>query len=853
MDECSAYGAVTEYCPCTYRYASVRLLDSPYHMDKIYDYRIPDSCRRGIRKGSFVILPYGNGNRRIIGIVIGFSDRASCDESRVKMLDGLASERLSLDENTISLCDFMKKRYLCTFGDAVKLMISPGTLGKLRESYYATPEGMEADVKDCEVAHFEMLSFIRSRTSVTKDELNLAFPRQSKQSIDALIEKGFIVRSLDVGERKDSVEVLVSLDGEVDVDRAYAIVDGRDPSIRLRGDNQKQVLIYLAENGESEISQLCENTGASRSTVKGLIDRNILSRRERVVRHDLLFLSAEKEGIGKKEKKERVLSDIQEEAYRRLEGLYASHKAAVSLLFGVTGSGKTSVMLKMISRVLEDGKQVILLVPEIALTPQTFSIFYAEYGDRIAVVHSGLSQRERYDAYMRIKSGEASVIIGTRSAVFSPVRDLGMIIIDEEHEHTYKSDVSPRYHARDIAKFRCYTSNALLILASATPDVESYYNALQGKYTLVRLDKRYGNAVLPTIETVNMRSEKSTSSINPLSNHLIKRMEETLNRKEQVIIFINRRGFNNYVVCGECGNVIKCPNCDVSLTYHVKRNDYSTGDLRCHMCGYTFSGDFKCPECGGTRAIKFGYGTQRVEKEISDIFPNASVIRMDQDTIENKGTYFELLNSFKRHEADILLGTSMITKGHDFPDVTLVGVLMADGSLMIDDYHAGERVYDMITQVIGRAGRGDKKGTAVIQAMNPENEMIRLACEQNYPAFYESEMKYRSSANFPPFCDIVLIDLTSEKESILRDYSAKVRARIETLMKGEFSHIPLIVYGPCEAPVYKSEGKYRMRIIFKCKLNNDSRALFDILLCEHSMLTLPSKPIMTLNISPSQL
>lgn len=858
MNERGVFEKATEYSPCAYKYASVRLLDPPYHMDKIYDYRIPESCRHGIHKGSFVILPYGNGNRRIIGIVIGFADKASCEENRIKMLDGLASERLSLDEDTIALCDFMKKRYLCTFGDAVKLMISPGTLGKLRESYYATPEGMEADVKDCEVAHFEMLSFIRSHTSVTKDELSLAFPRQSKQSIEALIKKGFIVRSLDVGERKDSVEVLVSLDGDIDVDRAYAIVDGRDAEIKLRGDNQKAVLTYLAENGECEISYLCEQTGAARSTVKGLIDKNILSRRERVVRRDLLFLSAEAENAenGKdqaKSKKERVLSEIQKEAYDKLEGLYASHKPAVSLLFGVTGSGKTSVMLKMINRVLEDGKQVILLVPEISLTPQTFSIFYAEYGDKIAVVHSGLSQRERYDAYMRIKSGEASVIIGTRSAVFSPVKNLGMIIIDEEHEHTYKSDVSPRYHARDIAKFRCYTSNALLILASATPDVESYYNAMQGRYTLVRLDKRYGNAVLPDIETVNMRLEKSTSSINPLSNHLIKRMEEALGRKEQVIIFINRRGFNNYVVCGECGNVIKCPNCDVSLTYHVKRNDYSTGDLRCHMCGYTFSGDFKCPECGGTRAIKFGYGTQRVEKEISDIFPNASVIRMDQDTIENKGTYFELLNSFKRHEADILLGTSMITKGHDFPDVTLVGVLMADGSLMLDDYHAGERVYDMITQVIGRAGRGDKKGIAVIQAMNPENEMIRLACEQNYPAFYESEMKYRSAANFPPFCDIALIDLTSEKESILRDHSAKVRARIEELMKGRFSNIPLIVYGPCEAPVYKSEGKYRMRIIIKCKLNNDSRALFDILLCEHSMLTLPSKPTMTLNISPSQL
>lgn len=835
-----------EYCP--YKYASVRLLDSPYHMDKLYEYRIPEACRTIIKKGSFVILPYGNGNRRIIGIVTDFSNETSYDENRIKMIDGLASEKLSLDEKAIALCEFMKKRYLCTFGDAVKLMLSPGALGKLRESYTVTPEGMRANMNACGVVNFEMLRFIQSRGTVTRDELNIAFPRMSKQSIEALIGNGFIMRSLDVTEKQDAVEVLISLD--IDVDRAYAAADGKDGEIKLRGEKQKELMLFLAENGECEISHLCEMTGASRSTVKTLLDKNVITRREKVVRRDMLFM--ESMSYGKGEKKEITLSEEQTSAYTKLDEMYSSGKPAVSLLFGVTGSGKTSVMLSMIDRVLADGKQVIVLIPEIALTPQTFSIFSSRYGDRIALVHSGLTQGERYDAYMRIKNGEASVVIGTRSAVFAPVSNLGMIIIDEEHEHTYKSDVTPRYHARDVAKFRCYTSNALLILASATPDIETYHNALSGRYTMVTLGQRYGGAVLPEIELVSMR-QKNTSSISPLSEHLIAKINETLGRKEQIILFINRRGFNNYVVCADCGSAIKCPNCDVTLTYHVKRNDYSQGDLRCHMCGYSMSDGFKCPECGGTRSIKFGYGTQRVEKEISDVFPAASVIRMDQDTIENKSTYFELLNAFKRHEADILLGTSMITKGHDFPDVTLVGVLMADGSLMLDDYRAGERTYDIITQVIGRAGRGAKKGTAVIQAMNPENEIVRLACDQNYPAFYQSEIKYREAANFPPFCDIALIDFVSEKEGILRDYSAKVRRRIEELIKSQFAGLPFIVYGPCEAPIYRSEGKYRMRIIIKCKLNNDSRALFDIILTEHSMLTLPSKPTMTLNLSPSSL
>ena len=837
----------TEYCP--YKYASVRLLDSPYHVDKLYEYRIPDSCRAFIKRGSFVILPYGNGNRRIIVVVIGFSDSVRYDVSRIKMIDGLASKKLSLDENTLALCDFMKKRYLCTFGDAVKLMLSPGALGKLRESYAITPEGEEADINASSVVNFEMLSYIKSHGTVTKDELNMAFPRMSKQSIDKLAEKGYIVRCLDVSEKKDASLPFISLD--IPLERAYDIADGKDKDIKLRTEKQREVVRFIADNGETELGALCESTGVQRSTVKTLLDKNILLRNDRVVRRDLAFMSSV--ANENTEKKSITLNASQAKAYDKLESLYKSGKPAVSLLYGVTGSGKTSVMLAMIDRVLSDGKQVIVLIPEIALTPQTFSIFSSRYGKRIALVHSGLSQGERYDAYMRIKSGEASVVIGTRSAVFSPVTNLGMIIIDEEHEHTYKSDVTPRYHARDIAKFRCYSSNALLVLASATPELESYYNAQIGRYTLTELGERYGNAVLPEIEIVNMRKEKSTSSINPISEHLIGRMEEALSRKEQIIIFINRRGFNNYVVCAECGSVRKCPNCDVSLTYHVKRNDYGQGDLRCHMCGYTASGEFKCPECGSTRSVKFGYGTQRVEKEIGDIFPNASVIRMDQDTIENKSTYFEMLNSFKRHEADILLGTSMITKGHDFPNVTLVGVLMADGSLAIDDYRAGERTYDLITQVIGRAGRGSKKGIAVIQAMNPENEIIRLACDQNYPEFYQSEMKYREAANFPPFCDIVLIDFTSEKESILRDYCTRVRARTEELIKKDFADIPLIVYGPCEAPVYKTDGKYRMRIIIKCKLNNDSRALFDILLTEHSALTLPSKPTMTVNMAPSSL
>jgi primosomal protein N' (replication factor Y) len=493
---------------------------------------------------------------------------------------------------------------------------------------------------------------------------------------------------------------------------------------------------------------------------------------------------------------------------------------------------------------------VIVLIPEIALTPQTFSVFSARY-ERIALIHSGFSAAERFDAYTRIRNGEVDVVIGTRSAVFAPVPDLGAIIIDEEHEHTYKSEMSPRYHARDIAKFRCASKNALLLMASATPDVESYKNALDGRYALVRLGERYGNAVLPEVRVVQTLHGGSPDIMGP---DLVHEVRERLRRNEQAILFINRRGFNQFFVCHDCGEVVRCPNCDVSMTYHVKDRDYSSGFLRCHFCGHETREKPKCKKCGSERFVKFGYGTQKIEQEIAQMFPAARIMRMDADAINHdKDAYFAKLNAFRNHEADILIGTSMITKGHDFPNVTFVGVLLADGALRIDDYRASERTFSMITQVIGRAGRSSKKGLALIHALNPDSDAIKCACEQDYHKFYVREIAIRERLNFPPFCDVALIEFTSESESVLREYAEKYAHMIKRLASEEFPDLPLIMYGPIEPHVYRAEGKYRLRLVLKCKINPRLRSMIDILLTEHSSCSYPSKPTMAVNFSPSSI
>ena len=522
------------------------------------------------------------------------------------------------------------------------------------------------------------------------------------------------------------------------------------------------------------------------------------------------------------------------------------------LLHGVTGSGKTCVMLRTIDEMLQRGKGVIVLLPEIALTPQSLSIFCSRYGNRVAVMHSALNAGERMDAYHRILSGEATVVVGTRSAVFAPVRDLGLIVMDEEHEHTYKSDMNPKYHARDVARYRCAHHKAILLMCSATPSLESYKRAKEGRYTLLTLKHRHAGAELPEVRVADMRGEAGGGNLSPLGAELTEALSKNVSAGDQAILFLNRRGYNHVVSCRSCGEAVTCPSCSVSLTYHTKKHSYDEGYLVCHLCGRRQPLPRVCPSCGSEHLARLGYGTQRVEQELGELLPGAGVLRMDTDTTGTRFSYDELLGTFRRHEADVLLGTQMVTKGHDFPDVTLVGVLMADSSLYLDDYRAGERTFSMLTQVIGRAGRAKKKGVAVIQTCNPDHDVIRLACKQDYETFYEREIKLRKLLVFPPYCDIALLTLSHRDEHELMLAAKALSDELARRIASDFGDVKLIAFGPFEAPIYRVDGQYRMRMVIKCALSKRTRALFADLLSAFQKQG-NGTPLLSVDFNPSTL
>ncbi len=594
----------------------------------------------------------------------------------------------------------------------------------------------------------------------------------------------------------------------------------------IRSEGQRQALSYLIRTETADASLLCELPSVDSTHLAALVKRGLVS-----LTTEEEYRNPYSQYATAQDKTPIVLSDAQMRAFSEIDGKLTSNKPEAVLLYGVTGSGKTQVMMRSIDRTLELGKTVIMLVPEIALTPQTVQIFCRRYGTRVAVIHSSLSQGERCDAYRRIRDGMVDLVIGTRSAIFAPLKNLGLIIIDEEHEHTYKSESDPKYHARDIASYRVGENNATLLLASATPSIESFYKAKCGKYTLVALRERYGGFSLPEAKIVDMREELRMGNTSPISQTLLDALEDVYEADEQAILFLNRRGFHSQISCKSCGDVITCPRCSVSLTYH------SSGDggvLMCHLCGFRDRTPRVCPSCSGENLSFLGFGTQRVESELIKYVPDLPVMRMDADTTGQKLAYDRMLDDFRAEKARILLGTQMVTKGHDFPRVTLVGVVLADTSLYVSDFRASERTFSLLTQVIGRAGRAKEGGVAVIQTYSPQNEIIRLACLQDYDRFYEGEIAMRKSLTYPPFCDMVALTLTGSDETELLKESNALSLFAKEKMTKEYSDVPMIAFGPFEAQVYKLNEKYRMRMVVKCRLNARSRAFFHELLLEYS-------------------
>lgn len=809
-------------------YVGVRILDAPIHADREYTYYIPRELADQIRPGVFVSVPFGGGNRKRRAVVTSVFD--STDIEKCKPVSSVTNPEVTLTDELLGLCSFLCEHTLCTFGDAVRVCVPSGAISKVSEYYSVTDS--DADPSELNSKAQYVYGYIKSRGRVSAAGLKSHFDETDStlDIVSTLVKKNLVVRSFDVSEPTNQKrEAVIKL--AISVDEARKLASGTS----LRSKRGRDILAFLADaDGCADEKDVKAAFGVVSSPLRTLTEHGYI---------ELLYRDAWRNpfaGLEKADKKPLVLTSHQTKAYEKLLSLYRSGEAKAALLHGVTGSGKTSVIRAMIDAVTADGKTVIILVPEIALTPQTVSVFCSNYGDRVAVIHSSLSEGERIDAWRRIRSGEADIIVGTRSAAFAPTDKLGMLVIDEEQEHTYKSDTQPKYTVHDVARYRCAANGALMLLSSATPSLGSYYKAETGAYTLVSLTERYGEAKLPDVIVADRRKDKDQGASGPIGSVLEAEIEKNLARGEQTVLFLNRRGYNNFLSCKNCGEAVLCPHCSVALTYHARRRvnatetkeDYraehiDAGGLCCHYCGYTSKAPAVCPACGSDNLFYMGWGTQRVEQELSQRFPTARILRMDADTTKTKASYDEILGAFGRHEADILIGTQMVTKGHDFPLVTLVGVLLAESSMYLDDYRAGERTFSLITQVVGRAGRADKPGRAVIQTYAPDSEQLKYAAAQDYVSFYKNEIKLRRGFEFPPFCDIAQFTMTSEDEAELSASVLRLSAYIKQLSSTEFTDVGFRMYGPFEAPVYRVGDRYRMRIVCKCKLTKRTRKMFE--------------------------
>ena len=587
---------------------------------------------------------------------------------------------------------------------------------------------------------------------------------------------------------------------------------------RRRSQQQAAIIDMLCSFEALPATELLRFAGAKRPTLKALEKAEIVELYKREVYRRPEVFAGETEALP-------VLNREQSEAFEGISALVGSGKPAAALLQGVTGSGKTSVYIHLIRRQIECGKSSILLVPEIALTPQMIKTFSSYFGDDIAVLHSSLSTGERYDEWKRIKSGKARVVIGTRSAIFAPVKSLGLIIIDEEQEETYKSENNPRYDAREVAKFRCTKTGCLLLLGSATPDVVSRYKADTGKYAFFRLDNRYNDMSLPSVTVVDMKRELRRGNAGSISGFLRDEIRKNIEEEEQCILFINRRGTSKLITCRECGYTYKCPRCSVSLTYHG-----SNDRLMCHYCGYSKRIDRVCPDCGGELSFS-GAGTQAIVDELDGLFPGVEVLRMDTDSVAPAGSHEELFKKFRDRKIPIMVGTQMVTKGLNFEDVTLVGVILADQSLYAGDYRAGERTFSLLTQVIGRSGRGKKEGRAVIQTYTPQNETILNSAAQNYEAFYQSEIELRKLQNAPPFMQFYSVTVTGADEELTVRCGKYIRSFFDTVLKGRNDVITL---GPAPLPVVRVNNRFRYRVNISCRNEKEMRALISRIVMECS-------------------
>ena len=778
-----------------------------YHFDIFYSYTVPENLKDKIQPGMRVMVPFGRSKMvKRQGVVFGF---APYEEGiRYKNIISVLDDKPFFTAENLEIAEFLKERTFCTYFEGIKVQFPAGYGFKTDIKYLAVATNQAVNLTESERQVYEYMLTLDDFSEKNEIYNSLGFDKES-EIIDKLISKKLVIKSYAATKNMEDASVKT----------ASARLKKEDAENVKLTSKQESVMNLLWDMGQLSIKDICYYTGVTSAVI------NTLSKKGYVEIKDVsVYRTPQTQLTATGARKEIILTENQQRAFNNLFEKY-KNGGGVSLLYGITGSGKTSVFLSLIDRVIAEDKQVIVMVPEISLTPQMMAIFKGRYGSEIAIFHSALSAGERRDEYKRVKDGKVKIVVGTRSAVFAPFENLGLIVIDEEQEHTYKSESSPKYHTKDVARFRANKHGALLLLSSATPSMESYAAAKRGKYSLEVLNERYGEAVLPDVSVIDMKAERQSGNKYNLSSELLERLERNLLDKKQSILLINRRGYNTFVACDSCGSVVNCPSCSISLTYHSANNR-----LMCHYCGYSVPFTKVCPDCGKEDVRYAGYGTQRIEKELEELLPDAKVLRMDTDSTSTRYSFEKNIIDFGEGKYDIMLGTQMVAKGLNFENVTLVGVINADQQLNNDDFKSQERTFDLLTQVVGRSGRGKNKGTAVIQTLTPENHVIRQAQQQDYDSFYDNEIIIRKAMVYPPYCDICSVCFVSEDEIKALNSSRDFLSELKSATSSEYKDVKIIVLGPMPPRLSKLNNKFRYRIIIKCKNNKRFRTMLRELL-----------------------
>ncbi len=782
-----------------------------FAIDKPYSYRIPEGM--AVCPGQRVRLSFGRANKVSEGIVLSVEPG---EGEGLKEVQSVLDEEPLLTPHQLRLAAFLRERYFCTFFDAIRAMLPAGAWFHTKAAFSLTDDlsWQTATIrKEGAAAILRLLQTLGGRAEETALEEATESREIFEEAVRYLLRKKWISCEQEFQRRvSDKAEKVVSL--------AVPAEQAMDAAAGAKSAAQSSVLSLLCSLGSAAAKDICYYTGATPAVLKRLEQRGLLSFSQRPVLRCREIKPAQVS-------RPLVLNPAQEDVFQSLNRQMEGEHPGVALLYGVTGSGKTSVYIRLIQQCLDRGKAALLLVPEIALTPQLLGLMAAWFGDAVAILHSSLGMAERYDQWKRVRSGQARVIVGTRSAVFAPSENLGIIILDEEQEHSYKSENTPRYSAREVAIWRGVKENALVLLGSATPSVESMYRAKTGDYSLYTLKERYNGRPLPQVEIVDMREEVKQGNDLSLSYPLREAIFDTWSRGEQTVLLLNRRGNSRCLVCVDCGQSPQCPRCSMAMTYHSANNR-----LMCHYCGYSQSVPKRCPRCGGPMKT-MGTGTQKVEQELHEIAPEMGVERMDADTVSAVNTHEKILDHFQREGVPVLLGTQMVAKGLNLPGVTLVGVLDADLSLYAGGYRAGETTFNLLTQVVGRAGRGERPGRAVIQTMVPNHQLLRLAASQDYDGFYEMEIRLRRVQKAPPFGDQLMVTFRGQEEAAVLRGAMKFRESLcACLAQPSYAGEQAEILGPAPCPVPKINYQYRYRLTVNCRMTKQLRLLVAWLLGE---------------------